>query len=323
MKVKVSAPSNIALIKYMGKSCATNNRPLNRSLSWTLNHLRTFVEVEEIAGASDQLVSNSSTATVISPKGKERFLKFLSLLKSEFGLKNSLGVSSFNNFPQDCGLASSASSFAALTLATYKLAKQQGLTENRSPKELAQISQRGSGSSGRSFFSPWAEWNEEGFQGVELPITQLLHQVVVISDQPKSVSSSTAHQRVATSLLLSGRAERAQRRLQELKSAFQENNWVQAFELCWQEFWDMHLLFETSSPPFGYLNSATMEALTLLRRHWDELGDGPLVTLDAGPNIHLLYRKDQNAMAEKIKALMRKNYGLLCSQEFNKTFSEE
>ena len=40
-----SAPSNIALIKYMGKTDEQDNRPTNRSLSYTLNHLRTTVEL--------------------------------------------------------------------------------------------------------------------------------------------------------------------------------------------------------------------------------------------------------------------------------------
>ena len=42
-------------------------------------------------------------------------------------------------------------------------------------------------------------------------------------------------------------------------------------------------------------------ALTSLSDLWQREGDGPLVTMDAGPNIHLLYRKDQAEMAQKFK----------------------
>jgi diphosphomevalonate decarboxylase len=45
MKIQVSSPSNIALIKYMGKIPDQGNKPTNSSLSYTLEHLRTFVDV--------------------------------------------------------------------------------------------------------------------------------------------------------------------------------------------------------------------------------------------------------------------------------------
>ena len=43
------------------------------------------------------------------------------------------------------------------------------------------------------------------------------------------------------------------------------------------------------------------ELLTLLEQLWQSNGDGPLVTMDAGPNIHLLYREDQQDIAMKFK----------------------
>ena len=46
MKIRVRAPSNIALIKYMGKTDPTRNLPENPSLSMTLNRLCTYLEVE-------------------------------------------------------------------------------------------------------------------------------------------------------------------------------------------------------------------------------------------------------------------------------------
>ncbi len=48
-----NAPSNIALIKYMGKSNVENNVAAHRSLSITLPHLITTVELE-IAENSDR-----------------------------------------------------------------------------------------------------------------------------------------------------------------------------------------------------------------------------------------------------------------------------
>ena len=42
-----------------------------------------------------------------------------------------------------------------------------------------------------------------------------------------------------------------------------------------------------------YMNASTMKALTTLHKSWSEKGDGPIVTMDAGSNVHLLFREDQ------------------------------
>ena len=44
--IEASAPSNIALIKYMGKIRTESNLPTNASLSYTLENLRSFVTLE-------------------------------------------------------------------------------------------------------------------------------------------------------------------------------------------------------------------------------------------------------------------------------------
>ena len=298
--VTAEAPSNIALIKYMGKIEGRGNLPTNSSLSWTLNGLRTRVEFR--ASEADQwrpLESANWQKVELSEKGQRRFLDFFAKLKTLFGIQGNFEIRSANNFPSDCGLASSASSFAALTRATYELSQKQG-GPTRDLKELADISRQGSGSSCRSFFSPWSVWGPEGAHALELPILKLLHQVVIVDDRKKIVSSSEAHKRVSGSDLFPGRPERAEKRLQDLLTAFQAQDWRQAYELCWTEFWDMHALFETSHPSFGYMTSGSMEVLSSVRQWWQDKGDGPLVTMDAGANVHLLYRPDQTAVRDQL-----------------------
>lgn len=63
----------------------------------------------------------------------------------------------------------------------------------------------------------------------------------------------------------------------------------------------MHALFESSRPVFGYMSAGSMEVLNMARQLWHAQGDGPLVTMDAGPNVHLLYRKDQKALAASFR----------------------
>lgn len=305
---RAEAPSNIALIKYMGKDDSSLNRPANSSLSYTLNHLVTAVEIRPSDLKVDSWTSLSGSGWVdpnLSEKGQQRFLKHFAFLKEQMGVKGLFELASANNFPGDCGLASSASSFAALTMATHQLALSNGdraLAEALSLEALSALSQRGSGSSCRSFFSPWALWRDQGAESLALPFQHLKHQVVVVDAKQKRVSSSEAHRLVTTSSLYSGRASRATDRLAKLLSALNVQDWQAAFAITWAEFWDMHALFETSQTPFGYMTAGSMAVLESVRKQWLEAGDGPLVTMDAGPNVHLLYRDDQGALAKQLGA---------------------
>lgn len=305
-KFEASAPSNIALIKYMGKIDSNSNQPTNSSLSLTLNELRTVVRLsyrEDLKADQWQPLAGEGFSKLnLSEKSQGRFLKHLAYIKNLHHFRGNFLVESGNNFPSDCGLASSASSFAALTMAATAAVKAlQEKDEPQNPAEVAELSRLGSGSSCRSFFGPWALWFSEGVRPLEFPIGSVLHQVIIVEDEKKTVSSSEAHRRVVTSDLFEGRPERAEKRLAELMLAFKEKDWQRAYEISWAEFWDMHALFETSKPPFGYMTAGTLKVLRFLQDLWTEQKDGPIVTMDAGANVHLIYRQDQQVLAEKIK----------------------
>lgn len=297
IRVEASAPSNIALIKYMGKTKTDSNLPSNASLSYTLENLRSFVVIEENSSGTDEWQPLAGFAPIaLSNTGREKFMNHFAKLKSAWNIRGNFTLSSANNFPSDCGLASSASSFAALTKTTALLAQKQNPKLNLDLSELSRWSRQGSGSSCRSFFSPWAIWKSEGAEPVDLKL-QLDHAVVLVEESVKTVSSSQAHLRVTTSRLFQGRTQRAHERLEQLQTALRENMWREAFELCWSEFWDMHALFETSAPAFGYMQPETLRVLNHLRAIW-KTEEGPLVTMDAGANVHVLWRQDQRERAK-------------------------
>lgn len=298
------APSNIALIKYMGKTNSGKNRPTNSSLSYTLEHLRSRVEISPAHHESWEALEQSGWFSLqLSSKGQNRFLQHWRFLKEALGIEGQFFIRSANNFPSDCGLASSASSFAALTMAAQELAVIQGKAK-LARGELADLSRQGSGSSCRSFFSPWSVWDADGARGIDFHWQYLNHQAVVVDENIKTVSSSEAHQRVTSSALFVGRPERAEDRRQQLMAALVQGDWKQAFSIVWAEFWDMHALFETSHPVFGYMTPTSLQVLRILQRVWEERDDGPLVTMDAGANIHLLYRPDQAALQKEIQNLL-------------------
>lgn len=290
----------------MGKTDTTLNKPVNSSFSYCLEKLRTYVRIKKNSELKSDTwnpyLRDDLRPLVLSDKSKQRFLNHFNLLKIEFKMDGYFEIESANNFPADCGLASSASSFAALTLTTHDwfIKNADGTKKSYLAKELAKLSQKGSGSSCRSFFSPWALWHAAGAESIQIPYTDLKHQVLFCDENIKQVSSSEAHVRVLTSDLFKGRTERAEVRLQKLIESLRAKNWPLSFELCWNEFWDMQGLFHTSSPAFMYVNANTIKALKALHNNWLINKDGPLITMDAGSNIHLLYRSDQVAFYQEV-----------------------
>ena len=320
------APSNIALIKFMGKVETAGNRPTNTSLSFTLDHLKSLVQLEfdsrltnDVWEPLTNFGDRQFAPLKLSQKGVERFLAHLALIKATFDFKGFFHVRSANDFPSDCGLASSASSFAALT--KVGVGAMAALTERDVPSmtEVAELSRRGSGSSCRSFFGPWSLWAPDHVGDVPSLATKgkLFHQVVVVDDHVKAVSSSEAHKRVTSSLLFAGRPNRADVRSHDLIKALELEHWEEAFQISWAEFWDMHALFETSVPSFGYMTAGSLEILSYVRDTlWAKEKDGPIVTMDAGPNVHLLYRRDEKGLklASQLAATIKGHYKIISSE---------
>ncbi len=295
------------------------NISVNPSLSYTLEHFKTKVLIEESekdqwsafkSNPFKQLSYSTSQKfffeNSLPPSAQKRFLDFFRFLKKVFSLPGHYTVFSQSNFPISIGTASSASSFCALTQAVYKLAKNRSpiksLINKMTWEKLAQLSRVGSGSSCRSFFAPFCLWEDSGVRAFTAPWGKLLHQLVVIDPRPKKISSTKAHERVRTSPHFKDRPIRAKKRMQFLMRAFEQRDWRACFKICNEEFLDIHLLFESSRPPFKYQTSVVKKVLSCIQTFWKH--DGPLVTMDAGANIHLLYRPDQRDQREKIKTLL-------------------
>ena len=105
------APSNIALIKYWGKT--KGQVPRNPSLSFSLD--RSFTEMKMTAE-----LNTKKPGVFYSFEGRsqpafaERILKYLEGIKGYFPFlaKSALHIESHNTFPHSSGIASSASSMA-------------------------------------------------------------------------------------------------------------------------------------------------------------------------------------------------------------------
>lgn len=291
-----TAPSNLALIKYMGKIDASQNLPSNPSLSITLPNLISTVRLQITEDDCDTW-QPLNPAFSLNDAGQMRFLSHLQSLKKQFGCLHHFRVESDNNFPAACGLASSASSFAALTRVAIMAFQDLNLVpESFSDTEIAALARTGSGSACRSLFSPWALWDAEDITKPDLPDLQLEVVSIVVDASSKVISSSEAHQRVQTSPTYPGREARARTRLTALINTINDADWTASFNLIWEDCLDMHNLFATAAPAFQYLTLASWKVIETVLAHWDATGDGPWMTCDAGPTVHLLFRPDQAQM---------------------------
>ena len=98
-------------------------------------------------------------------------------------------------------------------------------------------------------------------------------------------------------------------------SAFRSRDWHRAFEIAWEEFQDMHALFATSRPPFGYMTPDSLRVLDVARSQWSDEKDGPLVTMDAGANVHFLFRSDQRDSLRRLSSRLTATGVRLISNE--------
>ncbi len=328
-RVQAQSPSNIAIVKYMGKTSAEINLPANASLSLTLNHLASIAQIEQTKTLESGEVKLNHALPVgeglglkppvskLSEAGQERFVRHFKRCETKmdtawfesFGLKrlaldHSKGVEirCASRFPAGAGIASSASSFSALTLATAayfasdRTEFEKAWEQVEFKKAVAKLSREGSGSSCRSLMGPWVEWqptvqdeSESEDTVTEIPsvLPELTDFVILVDQKEKKVSSSQAHERVLSSPLWNQRVNRATERLERIKKALSSNDRQTLAWEVWRESWEMHSLFHTASKPFTYWQPATLSVLEWLSGEL-ERNDPPMVTLDAGPNIHCL-----------------------------------
>src|SRR5690242_5891390 len=110
------ANSNLALVKYWGKADENAKRPASGSLSVTLEGLATAAEVRFSKDDRRDAVEGLPEAA------ETRVRDFLERFRGRFGIREQASVSVASNFPVAAGLASSASTFAALATAAVHAA---------------------------------------------------------------------------------------------------------------------------------------------------------------------------------------------------------
>ena len=298
------AHSNIAFIKYWGNRDHKLRLPANSSLSMNLAALRTTTTVRWTAEiAQDSLTINSERATDAALR---RVSAHLDVMRKRFGMDMRAQVESRNNFPMGAGIASSASAFAALTVAAVA-AWGRRLPE----RELTTLARLGSGSAARSIPGGFVEWHAadrhaDSFAETIAPPDHwaLVDVVAILSRQHKRVGSTAGHASADSSIYQPARVETAAQRLYEAKQALQSRDFERLAFVMEADSDLMHAVMMTSQPPLFYWQPQTLAVMQAARDWRDNDGLRVCYTLDAGPNVHCICEaEDAPIVADKLRAL--------------------
>jgi diphosphomevalonate decarboxylase len=302
-KATASANPNIAFIKYWGNRDELLRLPSNPSLSMNLAGLATVTTVEFVDGLiEDEVLIGGEAQTGTT---KARVSAHLDHVRARGGMTLRARVESRSNFPAGAGIASSASAFAALTLAGAAAA---GLALSES--ELSALARLGSGSAARSIPSGFVEWKmgdspESSFAFSIAPpdYWALMDVVAVVSKSHKAVGSTGGHALASTSPLQAARIASAPERLRVCREALLARDFAALAEVVEADSNLMHAVMMTSTPPLYYWEPATLAIMKAVRE-WRAQGLPVCFTIDAGPNVHCLcLAEDTPEVERRLRAL--------------------
>lgn len=299
MKATAEARSNIALVKYWGRRDHALNLPLTNSISITLDGLVTRTTVQcEPELRQDVVVINGKEA---QGAPLARVVRHLDHLRKRANDSTFCRVHSENNFASSAGLASSASAFAALTVAGFA-----ALGADVEERELTAYARLGSGSAARSIHGGYVEWvaadrHEDSVAHQIAPPGHLdIHDVAItFSSAEKKVGSLEGHGVADSSPLNPGRLARVPDLLDEVRVGIREKDFARIGRAAEEDAYLMHAVMMTSDPSLLYWRPETVDGLHAVRQ-WREEGIPVYATIDAGPNLHLLTPGSHAARVDRL-----------------------
>ncbi len=300
------SPSNLAIIKYWGKHGV--QLPRNPSISFTLKNAYTNTWIDYRPKQSND--PNVSLDFFFNEQPNETFKakvqKYLSGLTEIFPFLKQLHLTirSTNSFPHSAGIASSASSMSALALCLCSIERNLfGTLQNKTEfkQKASYLARLGSGSACRSVYGEMTIWGasssvEYSSDEYAIPFTGL-HEVfktyhddiLIISQGEKSVSSRAGHELMDSNIYAQSRYEQAKQRFRSLLDILKAGD-IEAFgKIAEAEALALHALMMLSNPPFTLLKPNTIAAIEKLQNYRASSGQPVYFSLDAGPNLHILY----------------------------------
>ncbi|MDR0969001.1 MAG: diphosphomevalonate decarboxylase [Lentimicrobiaceae bacterium] len=298
--VKWQSPSNIALTKYWGKS--GNQLPRNPSISFTLQQARTETSIafEQAPITKIDFLFEGKNEPVF----EQKISNFLMSLNPCFPFldKLKLTINSRNTFPHSSGIASSASAMSALVLCLLDIERLLSGKEIIDLRKASFFARLGSGSACRSVFEKLALWGEmaivpESSNEYAVPLADILHpnfqmyhdSILIVSAEKKMISSSIGHALMNDNPFAETRYESAKKHTETLLQTLKTSDYTDFIRIVEAEALQLHALMLCSEPSFILLKPNTLQIIEKVRAFRSETDIPLCFTLDAGPNVHLLY----------------------------------
>ena len=313
-------PSNIALVKYWGKK--DEQIPINPSLSFTLQN-----SVINICAKYDYNPSKSFSLKSFMLNGSpepaffSRIEGYLKRVTEYFPfLKHTeIDIDSRSNFPHSAGIASSAAAFSALALCLCSMeATLTGTPDDDENfyRRASFMARLGSGSACRSVYGGMVLWGQ--FNNIPLssdihatrlddarinPLFMTLRDaILIVDDTKKAISSSQGHALMHAHPYQSDRVRQANDNLGKLLIALAGGNTKLFTEVVENEALSLHSLMMSSNPGYVLMKPNTLTILDKIRAFRELKGVDICFTMDAGPNVHLLYfEKDKKTVVDFIE----------------------
>ncbi len=301
-----NCPSNIALVKYWGK--LEEQLPMNPSISFSLQNstTQTSIKVIEKGATWIQFLFEGQQSLFLPRIEKyfERVAKKYSWIK-----EYSFQIESKNTFPHSAGIASSASAFGALALCLVDLNQQitgVRLSKEKLLQEASFWARIGSGSACRSVYGGFNWWGASEVVNASssqfaINVSETIHPsyfklcdaVLLVDSGEKKVSSSAGHQLMNSHIYKDARLDQANQTGRKILSMMSEaGREFEFLNLVEQEALSLHAMMMTSNPSFVLLKPNSLEIIEKIRNYRESTGIPIGFTIDAGPNIHLLYWKN-------------------------------
>lgn len=315
--IRWRCPSNIALVKYWGKT--GNQLPCNASLSMTLQNAFTDIELSTGPKKEKGIELEYRFEGQINEVFQQRIVRYLTQNEAFFPVlkEHAIYMDSKNSFPHSTGIASSASAFGAIALS---LLTASGYDGEDFLQRASFLSRLGSGSACRSLFPEYALWGKlEGFEPSSdeyaVPV-QPIHEnfrdmrdaILIVDDEAKKVSSSVGHSLMKGHLYAENRFNQANQNCLTLLNIIKTGDFQHFITIIEQEALALHAMMMTSANYYILMKPGTVSAIEMIMNFRKETRIPVCFTLDAGPNVHILYPgKDEQKVNAFLKTELESN----------------
>jgi diphosphomevalonate decarboxylase len=321
------SPSNIAIVKYWGKHGV--QLPRNPSISLTLENCRseTLLQYDAKETPSNDISLDFYFDGALNETFGAKTKAFFESLDDIFPFLKQLHftIHSGNSFPHSSGIASSASGMSALALSLCSLEdKLFGTLEDplAFDQKASFLARLGSGSASRSIYPHLAVWGQTGeIEGSSdlyaTPYSDQTHEIfkglhdaiMLVSKAEKSVSSRAGHRLMEGNPYADSRYQQAKQRIHDLIYILKAGDMEAFGAIAESEALTLHALMMSSNPSYILMRPNTLRMIELIRDYRAQTKQAVYFSLDAGPNIHLLYPDD---IKEQVQLFIDEQLEPLC-----------